>query len=264
MRSKLTRALRGGCLATALLGAPLTGATTFSTNYSDLWWVPTESGWGLNVAQQADVMFVTLFVYGPQGQPVWYSATLAFESDGLNGNKTWSGDLYQTTGPFYEAPFDPSQVTLHKVGVASFASNSTNEAVFRYVTGTTFVTKDIVRQTLVDDDLSGTYLGATSDVSTGCINPANNGIRTEDPGTITISQTGTAVTIQAPSCKFTGTYAQAGQMGTIAASYTCTNTAHGSITFYEMRVEQSGITGRYTGHDSSCSFFGNIGALRKP
>ena len=51
-------------------------ATVLTPNFSDLWWNPSESGWGLNRSQQADVIFLTLFVYGPNSQAVWYSATL--------------------------------------------------------------------------------------------------------------------------------------------------------------------------------------------
>ena len=31
---------------------------------TDLWWNPAESGWGMNVIQQGDTSFVTMFVYG--------------------------------------------------------------------------------------------------------------------------------------------------------------------------------------------------------
>jgi len=49
-------------------------ATTFSIDYTDLWYIPTESGWGLNVIQQGNVMFATLFVYGTDNTPRWYVA----------------------------------------------------------------------------------------------------------------------------------------------------------------------------------------------
>ena len=64
------------CAGMAL--GPAAGATQFSTNFSDLWWVPSESGWGANISQQSDTMFVTIFVYGPSGQPIWFVATLDY------------------------------------------------------------------------------------------------------------------------------------------------------------------------------------------
>src|SRR5207302_403342 len=39
------------------------GSSTATTNYQDLWWHVggTESGWGVNIAQQGDTMFLTWF-----------------------------------------------------------------------------------------------------------------------------------------------------------------------------------------------------------
>ena len=62
-------------LAAALAAGPA-WATGFSIDHSDIWWVPGESGWGLQVVQQANVIFATMYVYDPQNDPVWYSATL--------------------------------------------------------------------------------------------------------------------------------------------------------------------------------------------
>ena len=42
-----------------------------TTSYTALWWVPAESGWGLNTNHQGDTLFVTLFTYGRDGQPLW-------------------------------------------------------------------------------------------------------------------------------------------------------------------------------------------------
>jgi hypothetical protein len=263
----ITRIRRAICSAVAASMLCLSGAlwaTSFSTNYSDLWWNPTESGWGANITQQADTMFVTIFVYSQNAAPAWYSATLTFAGEGINGQKTFTGDLYETHGPWFGAAFNPSNVTYRKVGTLSFASNSTSTGVLRYSVDGTVVTKNVQRQTLLDNNLAGTYLGATQDLTSGCANPANNGIRTSDVGTITITHGGSAVTIQAPTCTFSGTYGQDGQAGSVAGTYTCTTGSSGTITFYDLRSEVSGIMGRYTGQDSACTFNGNIGALRKP
>src|SRR5688572_16110895 len=47
-------------------------ASTLTPHYTDLWWLPTESGWGVNIIQQYDTMFVTIFVYGADNQPHWF------------------------------------------------------------------------------------------------------------------------------------------------------------------------------------------------
>jgi hypothetical protein len=264
MKRSLTRGLRAGCVAVALACGTTAGATSFSTNYSDLWWNPDESGWGVNITQQADVMFATLFLYGDRGQAIWYVATLSYVGENITGSKSWSGDLYETNGPYHVGPFDPALVTAKKIGVATFASNANDTAVFQYITSSAAITKNIQRQTLVNDTLAGAYLGATSDVTTSCTNPADNGIRTEDVGAITVTHAAGTVTIQAPTCRFTGNYLQRGQVGNVHGSYTCSNGAVGTIDFFDLRVERSGLLGRYTGNGSGCRFFGNIGAMRKP
>jgi len=102
------------------------------------------------------------------------------------------------------------------------------------------------------------------DLTRGCSNNADNGTRTSDVGTFTVTHAGTSVTIQAPTCTYTGTYGQDGQAGTVTGTYTCTTGPSGSITFYDLRTEVSGLLGRYTGQSASCSFDGNIATLRKP
>jgi len=48
----------GSCLAQSL-----------GTAFSDLWWNPAESGWGVTVDHQQDVMFLTFFIYRSDGSP---------------------------------------------------------------------------------------------------------------------------------------------------------------------------------------------------
>ena len=48
-----------------------------ATNYQDLWWVPggTESGWGVNLTHQGDIIFATWFIYDFDGSVLWLAAT---------------------------------------------------------------------------------------------------------------------------------------------------------------------------------------------
>ena len=62
------------CLA--LLLAPAASATTTSgIDHSDLWWNAAESGWGIHVTQQGDVLFAVLFVYDDQQRPRFFVAS---------------------------------------------------------------------------------------------------------------------------------------------------------------------------------------------
>jgi hypothetical protein len=255
-------------LACALtLSGPTAWATAVSPNYTDLWWNPAESGWGVTVTQEANVMFLTFFVYGPSNQPMWFTATL---NQTVAGSDTspFTGDLYQTTGPYYGASsFNPSTVVATKVGTVTFTPSGPGNAMLQYSVNSTQVTKQIQRQTLRSDSLVGSYLGGTSDVVTsGCLTPGPNPLVTEDGGVITITQPGGQTIIGAPTCTFVGAYVQQGRMGSLNdATYTCTTGAAGTIQFTELYVEQSGFVGKYTGHDSNtgCNFTGTIGGARR-
>ena len=75
-------------LAIAVSTSVLTTASR-ANNYQDLWWNPNESGWGINISQQGDVMFATWFIYGAGNQPTWIYLSRADRS-GATGN-TFSG-----------------------------------------------------------------------------------------------------------------------------------------------------------------------------
>ena len=63
-----------------LLCSTAASAITTSADYSDMWWNPNESGWGANMIQQEDVIFVTFFVYDSTGKPTWFVACLLYTS----------------------------------------------------------------------------------------------------------------------------------------------------------------------------------------
>jgi hypothetical protein len=102
-----------------------------ATNFQDLWWAKpagSESGWGINLNHQGDTIFATWFTYDHDGTPLWLVVTA--QKTGLN---TYEGDLFQTTGPPFNAvPFNPSLVVPVKVGTAKFTFADGNNATFAY------------------------------------------------------------------------------------------------------------------------------------
>ena len=85
-----------------LLGAPC----ALAQNYSDIWYNPAESGWGLTLADHETQLFGVWYTYRADGSPTWFTIPGGTFSQ---GRRLFSGDLYQTTGPAYNAPFfDPS------------------------------------------------------------------------------------------------------------------------------------------------------------
>ena len=114
-------------------------------NYTALWWNPNESGWGINVDHQGNIIFATLFTYEPSGQPMWLVVSNgAMQSDG----KTFTGDLFRTTGPAFNAnPFTPiTGANITDVGSMTFTFNGANTAALSYIFNGTAVSKTIQRQ----------------------------------------------------------------------------------------------------------------------
>ena len=77
-------------------------ATTYSIDFSDIWWNAAESGWGINVIQRSDIIFATLFVYGPDNTARWYSAKRGHW--GLRPCSQKSGVTSQTGGSCVSKP----------------------------------------------------------------------------------------------------------------------------------------------------------------
>ena len=179
------------CICAFLFGTFLSfaaRAVSASTDYSALWWNASESGWGMNVMQEEQILFITLFIYGPNGAPTWYSATATFASANAAGDRTYTGDLYATTGtPFSTTPFNPGATVAQKVGTIQFVGRADGTATVQYTAGSATVNKTVGRQTWAQPNFTlntaTAYVGAESDVTTGCANASDNG-----PGNTTYSQ----------------------------------------------------------------------------
>jgi hypothetical protein len=114
---------------------------TAAHNLQDLWYNPAEPGWGVNITHQGTTLFATLFTYEANGEGVWLVMS--------NGTETaagrFSGELYRTTGPaFNAAPWNP--VTTNTVGTMSFSFTNGNAGTMTYTYNGVSVTKLIQRQ----------------------------------------------------------------------------------------------------------------------
>jgi hypothetical protein len=128
------------------------GGTPGATpNFSDLWYrFPAESepGWGVNVMQQGNILFITWFTYDLQGRGMWVVGPRMERTPGTN---TFAGPLFRTTGPAFSAvPWNPSGVTPIPFGNATFIFTDSNTGTFSYtitgVTPTVQQIKNITRQ----------------------------------------------------------------------------------------------------------------------
>jgi hypothetical protein len=117
-------------------------ADEVDANYTALWWNPAESGWGLNISHQGNILFGTLYTYGPDGKGVWYSMSKGVkQADG-----SYLGDLAITTGPAFNAsPWNAASVKATAVGQMRLAFTDDNNGTLTYNVGGAQVTKTITK-----------------------------------------------------------------------------------------------------------------------
>ncbi len=122
-------------------------------NFSDLWWDPTESGWGISIHVKNDLFFAAWFVYDQNGRPQWYTLQAGTWSTVPASSATgaiayiYTGKVVKTSGPNFGGidPL-PGGVGVAEVGTASIRFTGYSNAVFSgTVEGRTF-SKNITRE----------------------------------------------------------------------------------------------------------------------
>jgi hypothetical protein len=253
---------RAALVAAFLLASPV-HATAVTPDQSDLWWIPAESGWGVQLVQRGSVIFATLFVYGPNGEPTWYTATMNY-----GANLMWSGALYATTGTYFATvPFNPATVERTNVGTMTWAAATVDTGTLTYVVNGVAVTKDVVRQTLVVDDYSGTYLGAFHITTTQCTDPSSNGSADYPTATFVVTQNGSAVGLTLTALTtftVTGTLTQSGQFGTVTGTYSGSSGINGNATVSAMNVQLNSLTANLALNSTNlgCQSVGYLAGMR--
>jgi hypothetical protein len=237
--------LLAACLT--LLAAHAHAFPQLGQDITDLWWNPAESGWGMNVVEQSDTSFITLFVYGTGNAPTWFAASsVTYQGyDSASLEHVHSGTLYQTTGPVVStAAFDPAQVGVRAVGLitlrvgTSTTANTVYTGRLSYTVDGVAVEKTVVRQVWRNANHAGTYYAALRESWSNCSTSGYNGDYV-GYGTLTVTQSSDdppALSISFASSDgtyayvFAGNYYQAGRSGVVP---------FGSVTTYDT----SGATG---------------------
>ncbi len=116
-----------------------------ATNYTDLWWNASESGWGINFTHQGDTIFATWFTYDATGKPWWLIAQLDKSTAGV-----YAGLVSTVSGPSFDSvPWSKSSVVETPVGTATATFANGNAANFAYNLNGTSGNKTISRQVFV-------------------------------------------------------------------------------------------------------------------
>lgn len=103
--------------------APATG------RHDDMWWRSVESGWGLDVVHQGEVIFATWYTYAADRTPTWFVASSMVKAD----DGSYAGTLYRTAGSDPLARWDPARFTITPVGTARLRFAGSTDATFETV-----------------------------------------------------------------------------------------------------------------------------------
>ena len=252
-------------------------AAPLSPDPTGYWFNPEESGWGASIAQQGDVVFVSLLVYDEQQRPEWLVATSVTDS----GGGVFSGALYRTSGPWFGGAFNPALVGFQAVGTITlqYTGDASVQASLRlkYTVNGAAITRDVVRMTWASDAqrLAGSYYGGVSLVLAPFPQPSGCG-----PAPTFFPPGGTlAVNMTAPSTiaishgegvdlvnVISGTYIQSGQFGVITGSVF--GGSIGGIRLGDAQVTNlvstsDGFNGHLRVTIQNCIYEGSIGGIRR-
>ena len=225
-------------------------------DFTDLWWNPAESGWGISITQQGNTIFALWFVYGTDSAPTWYVM-----SNGVGSHNVFAGDLYKTAGPaFSAAAFDPNKVSVTKVGTAQLDfSAGDDRGVLSYTINGATVQKSIQRQGFSVTNPAGSYATISRIQRTGCSYSPNNAITdflfsltkqtfadmppsttitVDSSNNVKISQS--SIIGDGSDCVATGVLSSDGRLATITGTYDC-GSRRGTFTIDRISVQS--VTG---------------------
>ena len=141
MENPMIRALTTAALLAFAL--PAAGQSTPAANYTDMWWNPSESGWGLSFAQHSSSqVFAVWYTYDTDREPLFLVVTTTRQADG-----SFTGPVFrQRNGtPFLQIDDQPPSPASDAVGSATFRFTDGDSGTFGYVIGQTSQSKPIVR-----------------------------------------------------------------------------------------------------------------------
>ncbi len=257
------KAIGIGLLAT-ICAAPR--AASIPSDYTDTWWNPAESGWGVQLIQQVDRIFATIYVYDLQSNPDWYAATLT-----LNASGTWKGDLYATHGPWFGGPFNPTAVTTRQVGDLSVTFSGTNHGALTYSIDGVPVSRSIERMTMRTADLSGGYLFWMNATMSACAGePAASGALA---AIAQFTHTGGSVTAQVQivaadgtlTCDFAGNFVQTGRLARSDGTFSCPTGGYGTYSMTDLETAPDHMCGEFVMRNGAngCTLSSTFASVRQ-
>jgi hypothetical protein len=123
-------------------------------SYEGLWWNPSESGWGLSIAHQGDVLFAVWYTYDHDGEPTWFFMDNARLVNDDMGDMMGMMDMSMMgmvknapiyTGALYRASKTGARLNVTEVGMGTIIFKDRTHAAFGYTVGDVSQSKNITR-----------------------------------------------------------------------------------------------------------------------
>jgi hypothetical protein len=235
------------------LAAQRTSSNIRGDGYTtDLWLAPNESGWGLNIIEQGDTLFGTLFVYDNAGQSHWYSASnLDYEQCApadapQDCYGRYRGAVVESTGPYFGTSFNAATVQRRQVGSMSIDFIGNDTAYLTYtINGVSVSRMELRRFGFRTNSLAGSYSGHMNAMNGN----SDRGVMT-GPMTIEISDSGDSIVMTTNQSGRTctmrgGTRFQYGRQVMASGSYDCGAGTIGNLLLFDVYPTNSGFTGAF-------------------
>ena len=116
---------------------------------SSAWWIPAESGWGLHIFDQGNLLAPTWFTYDLDGEPTWFLIAGARP----DGNGNFSGELFRFTGTPFAAISGPAAQTVTAIGTMGLSYSGETRLRFDYQIGNLSQTKFLQRFPFASRDI---------------------------------------------------------------------------------------------------------------
>jgi hypothetical protein len=144
--------------------------SAFAAGFTGIWWNKNENGWGISFSQQSDTIFAAMYVYNASGRPTWYTSAMRAPATSPG---SFTGDLFEATGPYFGAAYNPAGVTPRRVGTMSFSAPAFNAGTLSYNVDGVVVTKAIEQLAFAPAPIQGTYtIAIAGDPQNNCAIPA--------------------------------------------------------------------------------------------
>lgn len=250
----------------ALLSLLLPGlAAARLHDYSDHWFNPAHSGWGLQLEQHDESAYALLYTYNPDGSATWYvSADLHVIAYSSGGQPALSGTLMRVRRAAGDGPLQGQTV-----GTLDISPVGPDSARLVYTLDGVEHEEPIQRMAQTAPDLSGEYFGAFAlrfRTSSGAVPTVH-----EFSGTLRASlQEGPLrfsgrLIYENQDCLLLGeTYRQNGRTGAAHGSLVCNGVGVGQFDIESLVLAPTGMTGylrlRYA---DGAERYGNFAAARR-